>query len=393
MGRAVVCDRRIARQLGSAPFWPTSSKPLAIPKVMNILKNSILESAFLLLAVVIWCEVGYYYAIIAFRCQGWPSNQLKASQGSFVNLLVLSDTHIMGPTKSVWLDKIRREWQMRQAFRIINYVHQPNAIVILGDILDEGSYNRDNLFLDATKDFYRVFPLDSDCLRHKEHIILAGNHDVGLHNHMVSYPYFLERFVYKYNATSSASLIKLGDLNIVVINSMALYNDTCPFCIKSIEMINQIGGILENSNSYSAPIVLQHIPLYRQDDISCDYPNSMRDRVLRTNNKEGNDVLHKKASNFILTKLKPRLVLSGHTHMNCLTVHELANQSLTQELTVTSFNHKYAERLPGFLLISANSTHVFTNTCNLIDELVVLGVYIASLVAIVFRFIIKAVVV
>lgn len=291
----------------------------------------------------------------------------------------------MGPIKSVWMDKLRREWQMKQSFKISNSIYEPDIVVFLGDILDEGSYSNDESFDRACDDFFRIFSVD----RSKQEVhIIPGNHDVGFHDHMLRYPYLLDRFSKKFGTTSNVQLIesrKVGSLELVMMNSMSFNNDGCPFCTLAIQEINRIASHIERMNKVidSRPIVFKHIPLYRRNDSSCKYPQSMADRVVKPN-IEGEDVIHEATSRFILDSLRPRLVISGHTHMQCSTTHRLSEstQETIEELTITSYNHKYAELEPGFLLLSANSTHLYTQHCGLVNEYIICLIYIIMLLLI-----------
>lgn len=46
--------------------------------------------------------------------------------------MLLADTHLLGPIKGHWLDKLKREWQMNRAFQAAVTIHSPDIIFILG---------------------------------------------------------------------------------------------------------------------------------------------------------------------------------------------------------------------------------------------------------------------
>lgn len=357
---------------------------------MKFWLHAVFESILLFAVSVLWCEVGYYYYIFKYNCSGWPGQPSEIGNDKpnhMTRILVVADTHIMGPVKSVRLDKLRREWQMEQAYSISNIIYQPDVVLFLGDLFDEASFSLDAAFEDASRDFDRIFPIHDN----QDRIIIAGNHDVGFHNQMTHFPHLIERFYARYFATSSAELIKIptpkSTVNIVDINSMSFYNDTCPYCTRSIAATNQIANQLKNEGSsehQSIPILLTHIPLYRLNDTQCRYPSSLRETVKKTN-VEGEDVLHATASRFLLERLRPRLVISGHTHMECSTEHTLTLGETFREQTISSYNHKYAEYKPGFLLLSANSTHLFTRHCHLVEEWIIATIYAATIVTVISR--------
>lgn len=333
----------------------------------------------------LWNEFAYYY--FQFYLQNgfkWPNSETSdvTDYQSFTRIMAIADTHIMGPRRSYLIDKYIREWQMQKAFQISNAIYKPDIIIFLGDIFDEASVSSGHIFEEATKDFDRIFSIDK---AKQKRIIIPGNHDVGFHNYMKRVPYALNRFEEKYGATPNIEMAKFNDLNIVSSNSMSFYNDSCAFCSEAIMATNQIARFIATEFQYrhaefSRPILLTHIPLYRDNDSNCEYPNSMKERV-KLKNVEGKDVIHEDASKFLLKRLNPRLVLSGHSHMNC----KIRHNRIVEEITVTSFNQKYAEGIPGFLLVNANRTHLYTKKCDLLDARLVFTIYTAILAMILFR--------
>lgn len=352
---------------------------------MRISINAILESLFILCVSILWCEFGYYYYTFRYKCHGWPEPGDMTSQQEFTRIMVISDTHIMGPLRSFLFDKWRREWEMKQAFSFAASIYEPDVVVFLGDIFDEGSFSSDDLFDKAKSDFEKIFPHHLN--KHKR-IIIPGNHDVGNHDQMTAFPYLIHRFHVAFGSTTNVELLDsrgLKGLNIISINSMTFYNDSCPYCSQSIAYVNRIALKLDELRAnpdFSEPILLIHIPLYRKDDSQCDHPSSISNRV-KEENIEGKDVIHKSASSFLLSRLKPRLILSGHTHMDCVTFHKSPNDS--NEITVSSFNHKYAENKPSLLLLSVNRNNTFTKHCPLIDEWMIAIIYTSVVVIIIWR--------
>lgn len=355
---------------------------------MKLPLYSLLLSGFLLISSISWCELGYYYYIFYYSCWEWPELITSEGDNNLTRIMVVSDTHIMGRVKSQRLDKVRREWQMERAFSISNKILKPNLVIFLGDLFDEASFSGTEAFETASQDFERIFLIDE---LYQKRIVIPGNHDIGFHDQMIYYPYVWDRFNEKYHTTSSIENIRFNDLNIITTNSMSFYDDTCPYCSHSRAMTNRIARDLEKQyelslSAYSPPILLTHIPLFRHNDTKCDYPNSIRE-VVQKGNIEGKGVLHKTSSQYLLRKLRPRLVLSGHTHMLCTTVHEVEYADRTknifvEELTISSYNHKFAEMKPGFLIISANSSHLATKKCDLVEEWVIISIYAVTVILI-----------
>jgi hypothetical protein len=45
---------------------------------------------------------------------------------------MIADTHLLGPYRGHWFDKLRREWQMSVSWTAANALHSPNAVFFLG---------------------------------------------------------------------------------------------------------------------------------------------------------------------------------------------------------------------------------------------------------------------
>lgn len=106
-----------------------------------------------------------------FKCN-WPS-QLNDS----VKAMILADTHLLGPFKGHWLDKLRREWQMYRTFQSAITIHQPDVVFILGDIFDEGQWVDDTYFQAYVHRFQILFRTSDQIPVYSA----IGNHDVGFH--------------------------------------------------------------------------------------------------------------------------------------------------------------------------------------------------------------------
>jgi len=310
----------------------------------------------------------------------------------------------MGPIKSYWIDKTRREWEMKQTFRVSTSLLQPDVIMFIGDLLDEGHFSRDVTFSRACEDFESIFQVDQ---KKYERVILPGNHDVGFHDRMTDFDYPLRRFLQRFRSFPYIERLEQTNtksLNLIVVNSMMFYNDSCPFCSMAIKEAAALGRRLDQERnstpgkSFARPIMFKHIPLYRKDDLSsCKHPPWKEEKVKKLN-VQGLDVLHKGATSYLLDRIKPRLVISGHTHMECHTRHKVGSEDLltdikgpddtsnfAHEITVSSYNHKFAEIRPGYLLLSVNSTHYYAKHCDMIDEWVVALIYLIVLCIVIIK--------
>lgn len=279
--------------------------------------------------------------------------------------MILSDPHLLGPLRGHWLDKLRREWQMKQSFHAANFLFAPDVVFILGDLFDEGDSVEDPEFYDYVSRFHDIFNVPK-----KTRIIsVAGNHDVGFHYRM--YSYFLDRFADKFNHTG-VELVSIRDIHFIIINSMAMENDGCEFCSKAMKELDIISRKLKclkipekcgldplKAPKYSSPIIMQHFPTFRESDQNCEQGDSPEIEVYR----ENWEVLSKKSTEILGNKVSPRLMFGGHSHHFC----RLNNSINVQEYTVASFSWRNKNN-PSFLLANFHANKHSINLCNMPKE-------------------------
>ena len=93
--------------------------------------------------------------------------------------------------------------------------------------------------------------------------------------------------------------------------------------------------------------------------MSCTGVDAPPPDLKQITNREKWEVVSKEMSNTLLTLIRPRLVLSGHTHHGCYLVHEDG----TPEMTIPSFSWRNRNN-PSFVLVSEWSTLVVSNISN-----------------------------
>ncbi|XP_041046529.1 metallophosphoesterase 1 isoform X2 [Carcharodon carcharias] len=319
----------------------------------------LLKLLALVCAVALFCELGIYYAVIV-GCD-WP--QLKgpgrqgheSSSSPALRALFLADTHLLGALKGHWLDKLRREWQMERAFQTALWLFEPDVVFILGDLFDEGKWSSPEDFQDDVQRFQMMFRHSSNT----ELFVVVGNHDIGFHYEMDWYK--LQRFEGVFNFTSAKVVTKKG-INFVLVNSIALQGDGCSICEKvendllqlslALNCSRQLDPSHSNENCKekeifpaSAPILLQHYPLYRVSDEECTGEDSASPEEKKLLFREKYDTLSLEASKKLLWWFRPRLILSGHTHSACTVLHD----EHLPEISIASFNWRNRNN-PSFLL-------------------------------------------
>lgn len=331
-------------------------------------------------AVLLFCEFLIYFLAI-FQCN-WPEVKTTAYDGKqatrepVLKAMFLADTHLLGEFLGHWLDKLRREWQMERAFQTALWLLQPEVIFILGDVFDEGKWSTPEAWADDVERFQKMF-------RHPSHVqlkVVAGNHDIGFHYEMNTYK--VERFE---KVFSSERLFSWKGINFVMVNSVALNGDGCGICSEAeaelIEVSHRLNCSREQARGSrrcgpglllpaSAPVLLQHYPLYRRSDANCSGEDAAPPEERDIPFKENYDVLSREASQKLLWWLQPRLVLSGHTHSAC----EVHHGGRVPELSVPSFSWRNRNN-PSFIMGSITPTDYALSKCYLPREDVVLVIY------------------
>ncbi|XP_069885732.1 metallophosphoesterase 1 isoform X5 [Dipodomys merriami] len=321
---------------------------------LRLLKRSslLLKLLAIVLAVLLFCEFFIYHLVIS-RCN-WPELKTAVHDGGqepVLRAMFLADTHLLGEIKGHWLDKLRREWQMERAFQTALWWLQPEVVFILGDIFDEGKWSSSQAWADDVQRFQKMF-------RHPNHVqlkVVVGNHDIGFHYQMNRY--LVKRFEKVFN---SERLFSWKGVNFVMVNSVALEGDGCDICSQAEAELIEISRKLNCSQKQvqgsgqcgggqqlplSAPVLLQHYPLYRTSDANCSGEDAAPPEEKNIPFVEKYDVLSREASQKLLWWLQPRLVLSGHTHSAC----EVLHAGGVPELSVPSFSWRNRNN-PSFIM-------------------------------------------
>ncbi|KAM9056022.1 metallophosphoesterase 1 isoform 6-T11 [Megaptera novaeangliae] len=317
----------------------------------------LLRLTAIVFAVLLFCEFLIYYLVI-FRCS-WPAVKTPADAGGLgtpepvLRAMFLADPHLLGAVRGHWLDKLRREWQMERAFQTALWLLQPEVVFILGDIFDEGKWSSSQAWADDVGRFWKIF-------RHPPHVQLravAGNHDIGFHYQMNTYK--IKRFEKVFNPER---LFSWKGINFVMVNSVALEGDGCDICSGAEAELLEISHRLNCSR--------EHFPLYRRNDANCSGEDAAPPDEKYTPFKERYDALSQEASRKLLWWLRPRLVLSGHTHSACEVLHGAG----VLEVSVPSFSWRNRNN-PSFIMGSVTPTEYALAKCYLPCEDTVLTTY------------------
>lgn len=116
-------------------------------------------------------SVNYLLPGRSSQCE-WPG-QLQAP----VRAMLIADTHLLGPYRGHWFDRLRREWQMHRTFQTAMSLFQPHIVFILGDVFDEGDIVNQKEYRRYVMRFQRLFKPPPGV----EMYSIIGNHDAGFH--------------------------------------------------------------------------------------------------------------------------------------------------------------------------------------------------------------------
>ncbi|KAL1124099.1 hypothetical protein AAG570_001869 [Ranatra chinensis] len=320
------------------------------------------------------CEFLIYYLVLI---QKNVDSSIKVSNPRSVRVMLLADTHLLGSRKGHWFDKLRREWQMFRTFQTAMTLHSPDVVFVLGDLFDEGLWCSDTEFSAYIERFHSLFRVPDGT----QIFAVVGNHDIGFH-YGIS-PYLHERFSQGFNAPS-VRLLSIFENHFVLINSMAMEGDGCFLCRAAELQVNKIASELKclkgigrcskesELKTYSRPILLQHFPLYRESDEECNEPDEAPEDEKKHKFRERWDCLSKESSDMLLENLRPRLVITGHTHHGCRKYHSIYD---AHEYTLPSFSWRNKDN-PSYILAEFTPNNYAVSKCHMPRESTVFLLYI-----------------
>uniref|UniRef100_A0AC34QRK5 Calcineurin-like phosphoesterase domain-containing protein n=1 Tax=Panagrolaimus sp. JU765 TaxID=591449 RepID=A0AC34QRK5_9BILA len=325
-----------------------------------------------LLAAFVFNEYLIYHFVIS-RCD-YPKiihrTRGRLIENNYSRIMLLADTHLLGVRRGHWLDKLRREWQMRRSFQTAMSWLTPNAVFFLGDSTDEGQWANEAEFNGYADRFDELFAVPESTKR----FVVVGNHDVGFHYALM--PQSLERFSARFGVKKSVDYVNIGGNHFVLINSMAMEGDGCRLCHTAEMEVKQLKKRFDCSrtaecdsnfsSNYSRPIILQHFPLFRSNDLICEdsedlAPSEIRQEAFR----EKWECLSKDSTNLLLNSFRPRAVFGGHSHFTCS--RYWSTPFNFYEYTIASFSWRN-NRWPSFLLLTVSPTELKVAKCMIPHE-------------------------
>ncbi|KAJ8669357.1 hypothetical protein QAD02_000618 [Eretmocerus hayati] len=341
---------------------------------------------------VLFCEFLIHFIVI-MQCE-WPVPQEPIPQPAFPQVpltgkalppsspkpiwaLFLADPHILGWGRSIWLDRLLRDWQMKRMFQAAIMVLKPHVVFILGDIFDEGFWAGPDEFDGYIVRYRSIFSHPQST----ELFVLGEKHDIGFYEDLT--PFLNSEFKTEMLAPSVRK-ISLNEVHFVLINSMLKEGNGCSLCDTIEDAIHNIveelkcseGNVSHCSNNtyatknYSRPILLQHFSLFRESDEICHEPDEAPNDIENDEFVQKWDCLSKEATKQLLDTFNPRLVVNRHTHHGCQT----KPRENTLEITVPSFSWRNKNN-PYILLGSFTPVNYAVSKCYLTLQSTVIAIY------------------
>ena len=341
----------------------------------------ILLITFLLAFIITVPLGGLHY--ISICCCKWPLTNDRATHH---RALVISDAHLLGQRKRSLIDIVWTDFWLQKQFSFINSIFQPDLVLNIGDVLDEGkraNKNQYNSYIARTKAiFFRksktnsMKNVQSNIPIHIKssassllstptlpHYTVVGNHDIGWR-----YLNDLRLSTFERDHNSPNGFFQIGNLTFARINSMALHPDA----IKTPGGRNQrdeIDAMLATGKHVD--VLMTHQPLYRKNDLHCGIERMQDPKkggvTFYSRQQQlivDDDVVNQAYTQRILDQWTPTNILSGHLHSVCRFKHN----SKSNELTIPTFSWRMRPDPKYFLVTFQTDGNMQAKQCSLPHE-------------------------
>lgn len=247
----------------------------------------------------------------------------------------------------------RRSWA-----RVRAKAAHADAVVFLGDMLDDGRFVRDDdQYRDYAKNFQRLYAVP----RGVNALYAVGNRDVGLGDSSAFSSRSRQRFVEAFGQNTN-TVTSIGNHTVVLLDAPGLVDEDYHRFGAEVEFDDwppTKGGAIEFVKRFSPkaldePVVLfTHIPLARPDSASCGPLRERPGGIRRGVGPGYQNLIGKQTTSFVLEHLQPRLVLSADDMDYC----EVNHTEGMREVTVKAFTLANGIRHTGFQLLTLSPTH------------------------------------
>lgn len=326
---------------------------------MRVLKR--LRISYLHVLIVIWLasiwygERSYPYRAIS-KCK-WPGARSDTRVALIADPQIIDDNtyperskFLLGLTKYITDVYLRKNWVY------INQALDPDANVFLGDLLDGGREWTDKPWKQEFERFNTIFtkpPLKRTVMS------LPGNHDIGYGDTIV--PHALNRFKAYFGEPSST--IDIGNHTLVLLDTISMLNTINSSIYRPPrEFMEKLASSVTASDSKAMAsnprILLSHVPLYRNKDVSCGRYRESRKPLPYVKGFQYQTLVTPELSQEILASIDPVAIFSGDDHDACHVKHSYevkGEKKSTDEFTVKSVSMAMGIDDPGIQLLTLNN--------------------------------------
>ncbi|KAG9296874.1 hypothetical protein G9A89_006829 [Geosiphon pyriformis] len=325
---------------------------------MRLILQILLSSTFTALGTTLYL---FYYTIF---CQWkWPDSDAR--------ILLLADPQIEGDAK-IFRQGIRGEIDLFGNDLYFRHIYtsfvsrysffkpSPTHVILLGDLFSSQLVT-DQEFEKRVNRFKWIFGDPNSEYAHKL-VNITGNHDIGYNFDMTRHR--VDRWQRVFGPTNfvewilDQDYIHLSEDNItheeerghqlVIINAQNIDGPAMDEDLRAEtwDFLDWIAD--ERKEDYLSPFILvSHIPIYKPEGLCVDGPMT----IYNQSYIEEQNHLSLNASEFILTRLRPRFIFAGHDHEGCDVTHvvrvineetgKVEQEFVVREVTVRSMMGAY----------------------------------------------------
>lgn len=283
--------------------------------------------------------------------------ELLLPSPSRANILLIADPQLIDqhtyPGRNKLLLKLSQhtvDIYLKKNYKYLLQHLQPNYVIFLGDLLDNGRGSDDSYFKSQYNRFNKIF-YNNYNKRYVQNTNwftnLPGNHDIGFGDliNTNTRQRFIEHF---------------GDQQIKTINGADLIMLDTPSLSSLNEAINAKSKEFLISNFQNQPktnhrILLSHVPLYRDPETSCGLYRETKKFDVLGHGYQYQNSLKPDISKYLLDLVQPDLIFSGDDHDYCDVNHHITDGEHEQnfrEITVKSISLAMGIKYPAVQLLS-----------------------------------------
>ncbi|CAI5759807.1 unnamed protein product [Candida verbasci] len=316
-------------------------------KLKNVHHLSII--IILIWIITFYLQERYITKLTIHKCN-WSKLEEKGDQK---NILIIADPQLIDnhtyPGRNellLSLSKHTVDQYLKKNYNVLISHLNPDKIVFLGDLLDNGRDSTDSYFKHEVKRFNGIFHPDEDMI-----LNVPGNHDIGFGDliNLKNRQRFFDTF------GESNRVMEYNDWDLIFLDSPS-YSST------KEEINTQARQFISNFQISQNPrILFTHVPLQRESSI-CGPLRESKGLDINGHGYQYQNTIAKELSAQILDNLKPNLIFTGDDHDYCEIIHK---ETDSREITVKSISMAMGIKYPAVQLLSINKSEYSTVLCYL----------------------------